>query len=205
VKKFLTLLVLTMVGLTTLNFNYTIADEDSAADFFRKDKEYWSKGLKAPEKMENVGFTASIFSPEVPMTSEQKVVRKIIADRVRENMGLEYVNPALKIARLESSFNCFAIGPKTHLGHAAGVFQIMPNSASAMGYDYNRIKRDCSYGIDAGIKHMQICLESNKGHMTANQLSACHVAGPLGWNKKLRKRAELYKKKYIRLAYRMKT
>jgi hypothetical protein len=189
--------------MVTLNLHssLTLAEEDSAADFFRKDKEYWSQGLKAPEKIEGRGF--SLFGATV--SNEQNAVKKIIADRVRENMGSEYVNPALKIAKLESNFNCFAIGPKTHLGHAAGVFQVMPKSASAMGYDYSRIKRDCSYGIDAGIKHMQICVQSNNGHMTPNQLSACHVAGPLGWNKHLRKKAERYKKKYIRLASRMRT
>jgi hypothetical protein len=36
--------------------------------------------------------------------------------------------------------------------------------------------------------------------MTHRQMSACHVAGWGGWNKKLNKKAERYKQQYIKMA-----
>ena len=59
---------------------------------------------------------------------------------------------------------------------------------------------ECEYGIAAGIMHMQRCVAA--GVRTHAQMSACHVAGWGGWQRRLASRAERYKQQYIRMAMR---
>jgi hypothetical protein len=180
------------VLLVATNATYCFSDEETAADFFRKDREIWSKG-----KSIGIDFTAHLFSSN---SEAPKEVAKMVADDVRESLGPQWVGPALQIARLESSFSCGATGPRVNGGRGYGVFQVMPKSAEALGFDYNRL-HECKYGIQAGIQHMKTCIEL--GHVkTAAQMKACHVAGWKGWNKRLRKHAQAYRAKYVRLANR---
>jgi hypothetical protein len=189
-KRYILAVLAVMSVATTAT--YCFSDEETAADFFRKDKEIWSKG-----KSIGIDFTAHLFSSN---SDAPKEVAKMVADSARDALGPEWVGSALQIARLESSFSCNATGPKINGGRASGVFQVMPKSAEALGYDYNRL-HECKYGIDAGIQHMKTCIEL--GHVkTSSQMKACHVAGWKGWNKRLRRRAQIYRKKYVRLANR---
>jgi hypothetical protein len=75
----------------------------------------------------------------------------------------------------------------------------MPKSAVALGYDPARL-HECEYGIRAGVEHMKACIDS--GVKTPKQMAACHVAGVLGWNRRLSYKAEKYKRYYIQLAMR---
>lgn len=158
------------------------ADDDNAAAFFAKDAAYWSKGLKAPE------------AGAAP--SRQGVAAQV--ERIaRDELGSRWVNSALKLAKIESSYVCQATGPKTSHGRAQGVLQVLPGSARALGYDPGRL-RECDYGIRVGVAHMKRCIES--GVTTEREMAACHVAGWRGWNVKLARRSERYKQHYIRLA-----
>lgn len=120
-----------------------------------------------------------------------------IAKIVKQEIGEKWVNGALRIAKIESSYNCNATGPRTKHGNAKGVFQMLDSSARALGYDPKKM-HDCDQGIRAGVAHMKECIAS--GVKTDRDMAACHVAGWRGWNIKLARRSERYKQQYIRLA-----
>lgn len=126
-------------------------------------------------------------------------VASMVAASAERQLGSQWVNTALKLAHVESRFNCGAVGPKTRGGRPRGVMQVMPGSARALGYDPARLN-ECQHGIDAGIAHMRSCL--NAGVRTHDQMARCHVAGAYGWNRRLNRKAERYKQAYVRLASR---
>mgnify|MGYP000188323139 FL=1 len=169
-----------------------VAGEDSAADFFRKDKEYWSKGLVAP----NTPSWAGSLSIGAMSDTKQHSVAKAVADEARLRLGDQYVDTALRLTKLESGFRCHVLGPKTRHGRAVGPLQVLPSSARALGVD--SLHGDCKAQITAGILHMEKCL--SVGAKSYSQMAACHVAGWGGWNKRLTRKAERYKQQYIRMA-----
>ena len=182
------------------------AVEDSHAEFFSKDRTYWSQGLKAPEK-EDYSWAGSISPGSIKVKTRSALIRadrshveQRVRERVHAELGAQWVPTAVSLARLESGFNCLATGPKTRHGRAKGVFQVMPGSARALGYDYAKL-HDCDYGIAAGVAHMRSCIRA--GVRTHNDMARCHVAGVGGWNSRLNRSAERYKMKYVRLASRM--
>lgn len=126
--------------------------------------------------------------------------RQAVADEVKrqteEKLGLKWVQTALRLSNLESGFNPKAINRRTR---ASGVLQVIPKSAIALGYDPRRLT-ETSYGISAGIAHMQACI--NYGVKTPAQMAACHVAGFVGWRRRLSKWAEHYKRQYVRMVMR---
>jgi hypothetical protein len=170
-----------------------MADE-SAAEYFAKDRMYWSKGLKAPESSGWVGgFTGSLSK-----NSSKVDVAKAVADEARSRLGSGHVEDALRLTRLESGFQCHVLGPKTKHGRAVGPLQVIPSSAFELGITAAQLSSDCKAQIAAGILHMDKCLKS--GANTYKKMAACHVAGWRGWNVKLSRKAEAYKQKYVRLA-----
>lgn len=126
-------------------------------------------------------------------------VQQLIANETTRQIGAQWVPTALKIAKLESGFRCNATGPKTRYGRAKGVFQVMPGTARAMGYNPARL-HECNYGISAGLAHMKMCIRY--GVKTHAQMASCHVSGWGSFNRRLNKRAETYRNKYIRMAQR---
>jgi soluble lytic murein transglycosylase-like protein len=125
---------------------------------------------------------------------------KLVAQRASEKLGPQWVDSALRLAKLESTFNCRATGPKTRHGRAKGVLQVMDGSARALGFDPKRL-HECDYGIQAGLAHMQMCIKH--GVKTSSDMARCHVSGWGGWNKRLSsKRAENYRQKYVKLSMR---
>lgn len=153
--------------------------EMSPAEFFARDRSgNWSE------------------SHTQPVTSAPAVrgeVQKIVARQAAQKLGPQWVDAALRIAKLESGFNCRATGPSTRHGRARGVMQVMPGSARALGYEPSRL-HECEYGVSAGIAHMQLCIRH--GVRTTQEMARCHVAGVGGWNKKLNRNAERYKQRY---------
>jgi len=171
------------------------AQENDAADFFRKDKNYWSRGLKAPAVIaynEDIRHVRSI-------SKRKQIVRRMVAHQARKKLGKRWVKSAVKIAYVESRFNPKAVGPRTRHGRARGVMQVMPKSARAMGFNPRRLN-EAAYGIAAGIAHMRLCIQS--GVRTDAEMSACHVAGPRGWAIRLRKHAQRYKRIYVAMVRR---
>ena len=164
--------------------------QETAAEFFARDKvRNWTKPLHE-----------SVYGTIPTRISEnQKFTHRIIVREVKKKLGQKWVQTAVRLAKIESSFRCNAVGPRTRHGRALGVFQVMPGSARALGYDPRRI-RECEYGIAAGIAHMQACI--NSGVTTHTQMAACHVAGVKGWKIRLSRKHESYKQHYIRLAMR---
>ena len=167
--------------------------EENAAEFFHKDKTYWSQGRLAPSGMvwTEMGYGATMIAP----TSVQAKVAK----HTEREMGSQWVGTAMRLAKLESGYRCNATGPKTRHGRAKGVFQVMPGSARALGFNPSRL-HECDYGIAAGVAHMQSCLRA--GVKTHDQMARCHVAGVGGWNTRLSRKAERYKRQYVRMASR---
>lgn len=155
--------------------------ELSNADFFRMDRNNWS--APAPHKQVN----------------SKSPVAAMVAREVEAKLGQQWVQTALKLTKIESGFNCGAVGSHTRHGRAQGLLQVMPGTARAMGYDPSRL-RECQYGLAAGIEHMRRCIET--GVRTHAQMSSCHVSGFHGWKMRLNSRAEKYRNKYIRLARR---
>lgn len=168
--------------------------EESAAEFFAKDRIYWSKGLKAPQNADWFGG----FSGSLNKHSSKVDVAKAVADEARARLGADHVDDALRLTRLESGFQCHVLGPKTRHGRAVGPLQVLPSSALELGISAEQLSSDCKAQIAAGIMHMNKCLES--GANTYSKMAACHVAGWKGWNVKLTRKAEAYKKKYVRMA-----
>lgn len=171
------------------------AAAEDAADFFRKDKLYWSQGLKVPavpSYNDNVGSIRSV-------SKRKQIVRRMVAKQAKKKLGTRWVRSAVKIAYVESRFNPKAIGPKTRHGRAMGVMQVMPGSALAMGFNPRRLN-EAAYGIAAGIEHMRLCIAS--GVRTDAEMSACHVAGTRGWKIRLSKNAQRYKHVYVAMVRR---
>lgn len=140
--------------------------------------------------------------PDVQIVRTQSNLRKqavaeMVAAETARRLGAQWVPTALKLAKIESSYNCGAVGPRTRHGHARGVLQVMPASARALGYDPRHLN-DCRYGIAAGVAHMASCIQS--GVRTHAQMASCHVAGTYGWRARLNPRAEKYRRSYIRMA-----
>lgn len=145
-----------------------------------------------------------VTGPSVQVVRTHSILRKqAVADMVAretvKQIGAQWVPTALKLAQIESSYNCAAVGPRTRHGNARGVLQVMPGSARALGYDPRRLN-ECGYGIAAGVAHMESCIKS--GVRTHAQMASCHVAGTYGWRTRLNARSERYKKEYVRLASR---
>jgi len=187
-----TFLIGLILSITVASTTSVLAQE-SSADFFRKDREYWSKGLKAP--------AIETYKNDIPRQTHQidnqkQAVADEVAKTAQYRLGSEWVDTALKITKIESGFRCNAVGPRVHGGRARGAMQVMPGTARALGYAPNELTT-CEVGIEAGIAHMRRCLDA--GVKTPTQMAACHVAGWGGWNTKLRKKSEMYKHQYVRM------
>lgn len=165
----------------------------SHAEFFARDRAHNWTGPLVNETRNPYG-TLPRHMPE-----KKEAVARIVAREAQARLGSQWVNTALKLAKIESSYNCGAVGPRTRHGHARGVLQVLPSSARALGYDPNRLN-ECEYGARVGIAHMEACVRS--GVVNHAQMAACHVAGVGGWRRKLAYRPERYKQAYIRLAMR---
>lgn len=166
----------------------------SSAEFFARDKESnWTGALRG-----DFGPSDTIIAL-APSTEKKRAVAKIVARQAANRLGSKWVPTALKLAKIESSYNCGAVGPRTRHGRAVGTLQVLPKSAVALGYDPRRL-RECEYGIAAGVAHMEKCLRS--GVRTHVEMSSCHVSGVAGWQRRLNARAERYRRYYIRLASR---
>jgi len=143
-----------------------------------------------------------VTGPSVQVVRTHSILRKqavaeMVARETTKQIGAQWVPTALKLAQIESSYNCAAVGPRTRHGNARGVLQVMPGSARALGYDARRLN-ECGYGIAAGVAHMESCIKS--GVRTHAQMASCHVAGTYGWRTRLNARAEKYRRSYVRLA-----
>jgi len=179
----------TMLTLTSPT-NLLSADE-SAAEFFRADRERMERGTNPPS-------TSWAGKLDVnAMSSEKKKVAKMVASEARSRLGEKHVNDALRLTNLESRFRCHVLGPKTRHGRAVGPLQVLPSSARALGVD--NMHNDCKAQILAGILHMEKCIQV--GAKSYSQLAACHVAGWGGWNKKLNRKATVYRAEYVRMAH----
>lgn len=164
--------------------NVTLASaSESAADFFNNERNNW----------QSVQTSSSNYPALSP---DKRHVAQMVSSEASKRLGSQYVEIALKLTKLESNFRCHVLGPKTRHGRAVGPLQVLPSSARGLGI--HNMHGNCQAQVLAGILHMKQCIAA--GAYSHRNLSACHVAGVGGWNKKLNKRSELYKQKYIRMA-----
>lgn len=168
----------------------------SSAEFFARDR---ARNWTGPLVSGPYGHVPSSLSRQRP---DRAYVASIIVKHTTRKLGPQWTQSALRIGQIESNFRCNASGPRvrSHRGaRAAGALQVMPSSARAMGLDPRRL-HECEYGIMAGVEHMRRCLAA--GVRTHAQMAACHVAGWAGWNRRLARKSESYKQRYIRMAMR---
>lgn len=182
----------TIIAASLLLTTPALADMN-AAEFFSRDKANNWTGPLVNEVRTPYGTLPKY------MPAQKAAVARIVAREAQSRLGSQWVNTALKLAKIESNYNCGAVGPRTRHGHARGVLQVLPSSAKALGYDASRLN-ECEYGTAVGVAHMAACIRS--GVTTHAQMAACHVAGVGGWNRRLSRRPEIYKQQYIRLAMR---
>ena len=161
--------------------------DDNPAIFAQRDKMGWGK---QSENFAGYGWVDS-------MTKNRQQVAQEIATKVRSRMGAEWVEPALKIAKIESGYNCDVKGPKTAHGRAVGPLQVLVGSAESLGISAYELNSSCTAQIEAGIRHMERCVKL--GARTTAQMASCHVSGN-PFNKKLTRKAERYRQKYIKMA-----
>ena len=69
-----------------------IGREESAADFFRKDKMYWSQGLKDPE---NMTYNDNSVSKIKNVSKQKRVVRRMVARQAEEKLGKRWIRSAV--------------------------------------------------------------------------------------------------------------
>jgi hypothetical protein len=134
---------------------------------------------------------------KVAASQKKRVVIDQITTVVKKELGEQWVESALKIAKVESGYRCNATGPKTRHGHAKGVFQLIDSSARTLGFDPRKMY-DCNENIAAGVAHMKVCIKY--GVKDPRGMAACHVAGWNHWNVKLARQHERYKQRYIHMA-----
>jgi soluble lytic murein transglycosylase-like protein len=122
--------------------------------------------------------------------------RAIVANIAAERLGHAWVPVALKIAHVESRFNCGAVGPALSDGRSAmGLMQVRPTSAWAMGYTGTAAGlRDCYIGAVWGVEHMRKCIAS--GANDEASMARCHVGGAGALRKRLKPWAERYAQRY---------
>ncbi len=182
----------TIVTIMMLATTPAFADMN-AAEFFARDKAQSWTGPLVNEVRNPYGTLPK------HMPAKKEAVARIVAREAQARLGAQWVKTALKLAKIESSYNCAAVGPRTRHGNARGVLQVLPSSARALGFDPSRLN-ECEYGVEVGLAHMAACIRS--GVRTHAQMSSCHVSGIAGWQRKLSARAEKYRREYIRLASR---
>lgn len=164
----------------------------SSAEFFQRER---TGNWKEP--LSYTSFTPSRQVAQRAVPRHKQAVANMVAAETMRQIGEKWVPTALKLAKIESSYNCGAVGPRTRHGNARGVLQVMPGSARALGYDPRRLN-ECQHGIAAGVAHMAACLQS--GVRTHAQMASCHVAGTHGWKVRLNARSEKYRRQYVSIA-----
>jgi len=170
----------TLTGLALLSSPALAIEEDSGA-FWREEA----------AKKESVDYG------KVAVSQKKRVVIDQITKVVKQELGEQWVASALKIAKVESGYQCNATGPKTRHGRAKGVFQLIDSSARTLGFDPGKMY-DCNENIAAGVAHMKVCI--SYGVKDPRGMAACHVAGWNHWNVKLARQHERYKQRYINMA-----
>jgi len=130
--------------------------------------------------MRRVAAFAAVFFFCTPAEANQKIIDEI-RSQTTAAIGKRWADVAVRIAYVESRYNPRAIGPRTKHGRAAGVMQVMPGTARALGFNPKRLTEP-SYGIAAGVAHMRLCVRS--GVVTDAQMAVCHLSGAGGWRRK---------------------
>jgi soluble lytic murein transglycosylase-like protein len=173
------------------------ASDMTSAEFFARDR---ANDWRTPSP------SLTPHSPSLALPSalpaKKQAVAAAVARQASKKLGSQWAQTAVRLAKIESSFNCNAAGPRvrSHGGdRALGPMQVMPRTARSMGFEPSRL-RECEYGIAAGVEHMRRCIET--GVRTHVQMSSCYVSGLAGWKKRLHPGAERYRAEYIRLASR---
>ena len=172
-----------------------------ASEFFARDKERnWTRPLAyQSDGAPRVERGTRNREPRQHIRERQRRVVQVVERQARQKLGERWVKTAVKISYVESRHNPAAVGPHTRHGRARGVMQVIPPTARAMGFQYSRLN-ELEYGVAAGIHHMAICIKT--GVRTDAEMAACHVAGPKGWQMRLRRTAQTYKFRYVAMVQR---
>jgi len=173
--------------------------EETAAEFFRKDKERMELAQgKINAEAECIIFCQSTYYEAGTPQPINKVSHLIIVE-TEQKLGKRWVSTMLQIAKVESGYRCNAVGPrlgKSHHGERAmGVFQVLPSSAKQLGFKGSKEELlSCDGGIQVGLAHAKRCLDWGVSSMA--EMASCHVSGQ-NWNVPLKRRSAKYRRQYI--------
>lgn len=143
----------------------------------------------------NVSPAAKAFAPRAVVPEKRAAVAAAIqAEAVRQGVP---AGVALRLAHVESRFNCGAVGPRTAHGRARGVLQVLPSSAERLEPGSSGRLTECSTGIRVGVAHMRDCMA--EGARTEDEIARCHVGGAKALRVRLRAKAEAYARRYVGL------
>jgi len=144
------------------------------------------------------------YSPE-PVTTNRRManfagpsarVRDILIQTAKahgENPDL-----ILRLAKIESSYNPRAMGPRLREGdRAMGLLQVRVASANSLGFTGSASELlKPEVGAYWGVQHVKMCRKA--GALTDDQVAECHVGGPRALRRgALRASAERYKRQYV--------
>lgn len=99
--------------------------------------------------------------------ADRSGVQAMIQSEVCAQIGCQWTSTALRIAKIESGFNC-----RARNGRAVGIFQ---TTNPAMFGVSRAAALTCGGGIRAGVAHMRLCIA--KGARTAAMQMRCHNSG----------------------------
>ena len=94
-------------------------------------------------------------------------VGTLIAQKFRAELGEKWVKPALRIAKIESGFNC-----RAHNGKAIGLFQF--TAPERWGLSRHRAL-DCNANIEAAVRYARHCVAM--GATTFAHMGRCWNSG----------------------------
>lgn len=161
------------------------SDAGERSEFWRVATGFYDRGV--PPAVKRFVSKSERIAPD-----RSAIVNALYAEAARQGVP---GSVAVRIAHVESRFNCGAVGPKTRHGHARGVLQVLPSSAESLEPGSSRRLNDCATGIRVGVAHMRRCMDA--GAHSGELIARCHVGGVLALRSKLRRGAEAYARSYV--------
>ena len=124
-------------------------------------------------------------------------VAQTIQREVNSRYGPQWVEPAMRIAKVESNYQCHVRGPMTRHGRAVGPMQVLESTAISVGISASDLKASCKAQIEASMRYLGKCIRA--GADTPDKMASCWVSGS-PHNRRLAKKYASYRERYIKMA-----
>ncbi len=130
-------------------------------------------------------------------TLAKQQVAETLQREVLSRYGQRWVEPAMRIAKLESGYRCHVQGPMTRHGKAVGPMQVLTSTAISVGISSQELHSSCAAQIEAAMRFMGRCIQA--GADTDDKMASCWVSGS-PYNRRLTRKYARYRASYIRMA-----